>query len=365
MTLLLAGLVLAVPTSTAFAQDAAESTSFAEAFFISYSTDASGEQGVEWLGSLVIWTLMATSIASLGLIGQLAFAFKREKLVPEPVVSRATDYLQTGRFREALTMLSEPGSESDFATVLKASLERASGGHEAMQAGLEQAATEVMASRVRRVEILNVIGQVSPMLGLFGTVYGMILAFQSIVTSGGNADPVLLAGGIGTALVTTFWGLVVAIPALAGYAVLRGRLDATLAEAFGEAETLVERFRPRASRDKDRERSSSSSSSSSSRDKEKDKDRSSSSSSSRDKDRERSSSSSSRDKDRERSSSSSSRDKDKEKDKERSSSSSSRSSRDKERSSRSRQDEESSSPRKSAPEPGASEVDDDGEDDDS
>ncbi len=334
MTLLLAGLVLAVPTSTAFAQDAAESTSFAEAFFISYSTDASGEQGVEWLGSLVIWTLMATSIASLGLIGQLAFAFKREKLVPEPVVSRATDYLQTGRFREALTMLSEPGSESDFATVLKASLERASGGHEAMQAGLEQAATEVMASRVRRVEILNVIGQVSPMLGLFGTVYGMILAFQSIVTSGGNADPVLLAGGIGTALVTTFWGLVVAIPALAGYAVLRGRLDATLAEAFGEAETLVERFRPRASRDKDRERSSSSSSSS-------------------------------RDKDKERSSSSSSRDKDKEKDKERSSSSSSRSSRDKERSSRSRQDEESSSRRKSAPEPGASEVDDDGEDDDS
>ena len=89
------------------------------------------------------------------------------------------------------------------------------------------------------------------MLGLFGTVYGMILAFQSIVTSGGNADPVLLAGGIGTALVTTFWGLVVAIPALAGYAVLRGRLDATLAEALSEAETLVEKFRPKQSgRDK-------------------------------------------------------------------------------------------------------------------
>jgi biopolymer transport protein ExbB len=274
-TLLIAGLAIGVPTTGAFAQEAGDSTSFAEAFFISYSTDASGEQGVEWLGSLVIWTLMATSIASLGLIGQLAFAFKREKLVPEPVVSRATDYLQTGRFREALTMLSEPGSESDFATVLKASLERAPGGHEAMLAGLEQAATEVMASRVRRVEILNVIGQVSPMLGLFGTVYGMILAFQSIVSSGGNADPVLLAGGIGTALVTTFWGLIVAIPALSGYAVLRGRLDATLAEAFGEAETLVERFRPRASRDKDR--SSGSSSKSGSRD----KDASSSSGSSR------------------------------------------------------------------------------------
>ena len=113
-----------------------------------------------------------------------------------------------------------------------------------MEGGLEQAATEVIARRVRRVEILNVIGQVSPMIGLFGTVYGMILAFQSIVASGGNADPVLLAGGIGTALVTTFWGLIVAIPALAGYAALRGRLDASLAEAISEAETLLEKFRP-------------------------------------------------------------------------------------------------------------------------
>ncbi len=239
------------------AQETAESTSFAEAFFVSHATDAAGETSIEWLGSLVIWILMATSIASLGLIGQLAFAFKREKLVPGPVVARATDYLQTGRFREALTMLSEPASASDFSTVLKSALERAPGGHEAMLAGLEQAATEVMATRVRRVEILNVIGQVSPMLGLFGTVYGMILAFQSIVSSGGNADPVLLAGGIGTALVTTFWGLVVAIPALAGYAVLRGRLDATLAEAIGESENLVERFRPKPAREKTRTSSSS------------------------------------------------------------------------------------------------------------
>ncbi|MEE2972810.1 MAG: MotA/TolQ/ExbB proton channel family protein, partial [Planctomycetota bacterium] len=232
-------LVVGGLAGSAMAQEA-ESTSFAEAFFISYGTDASGAKSIEWLGSLVIWTLMATSVASIGLIGQLVFAFKVEKIAPPAVVKRATDYLAKGRFREALTMLGEPGSESDFSTMLKAALERAPGGHVAMEAGLEVAATEVMAARVRRVEILNVIGQVSPMLGLFGTVYGMILAFQSIVATGGNADPVLLAGGIGTALVTTFWGLIVAIPALSGYAVLRGRLDATLAEAVSEAETLVE-----------------------------------------------------------------------------------------------------------------------------
>ena len=104
-------------------------------------------------------------------------------------------------------------------------------------------ASEMVSARSRQVEILNVIGQVSPMLGLFGTVYGMILAFQSIVTSGGNADPVLLAGGIGTALVTTFWGLVVAIPALSGYATVRGRLDAAQAEAINEAANIIDSFR--------------------------------------------------------------------------------------------------------------------------
>ena len=248
-------------TGSALGQEQ-ESTSFAEAFFISHSTDASGTRSIEWLGSLVIWTLMATSVASLGLIGQLAFAFQLKRLVPPSVVSRANEYLGNGRFRAALTMLSEPASESDFATMTKAALERAPGGHTAMEAGLEVAATEVMARRVRRVEILNVIGQVSPMLGLFGTVYGMILAFQSIVSTGGNADPVLLAGGIGTALVTTFWGLVVAIPALAGYAVLRGRLDAALAEALSEAENLVERFRPKTGTEKSGSKRRSSSSSS-------------------------------------------------------------------------------------------------------
>ncbi len=234
---------LATPTAIA-ADDATSATSFAEAFFISHSVDAFGTRRVEWLGSLVIWLLMATSIVSLAMIGQLALINRHANFAPPTLIDQASRYLEAGRYRETLTLLAQPASRSDFAEVLGAALRRADGGHEAMTAGLEQASTEIVARRVRRVEILNVIGQVSPMLGLFGTVYGMILAFQSIVASGGNADPVLLAGGIGTALVTTFWGLVVAIPALAGYAVLRGRLDSALSEAIGEAEILVEHFRP-------------------------------------------------------------------------------------------------------------------------
>ena len=95
----------------------------------------------------------------------------------------------------------------------------------------------------RSIEPLNVLGQVAPMIGLFGTVYGMIVAFQSIVASGGSADPVALAGGIGTALVTTFWGLLVAIPALAAYAFIRNRVDAISSEAESTAIELLQRFK--------------------------------------------------------------------------------------------------------------------------
>ncbi len=237
---LIPGLLVLFASSTAMAQDG-QGSSFAEAFFISHGVDADGGRHIELLGSLVIWILLVGSVVSIGLIGQLTSANRRDRIMPEPLANKAAGFLKDGRFRETLTLLKD--DESDFAKILHSALSRASGGFSAMQRGLEMAAGGVVAARGRRGEILIVFGQVSPMLGLFGTVYGMILAFQSIVTSGGNADPVLLAGGIGTALVTTFWGLVVAIPALSGYATVRGRLDAAQAEAINQASTIIEEFR--------------------------------------------------------------------------------------------------------------------------
>ena len=95
------------------------------------------------------------------------------------------------------------------------------------------------------------LGQVSPMIGLFGTVYGMILAFQAIVATGGTADPGLLAGGISTALTTTFWGLAVAIPTLAAYGIIRNQVDELTTEATLTARELLNHFRPKSSSKKD------------------------------------------------------------------------------------------------------------------
>ena len=82
------------------------------------------------------------------------------------------------------------------------------------------------------------------MIGLFGTVYGMIAAFASLVEAGGRPNPADLAGGISTALVTTFWGLIVGIPAVAGGAIIKNKIDGLMLETMVQAEALIRQFQP-------------------------------------------------------------------------------------------------------------------------
>lgn len=249
LLLLLPVMVLAV-TAPAWAQDIspvnAESTvekSFASHFFIATKTDPDRGSHVEVLGSLIIWFLLVLSVASISLIGTLAVSNQRKTIVPAAIVEEARRLLAAGEYRAAMDLTAR--DPSDFSRILRAALGDARHGFAAVIRSLEQTADELATGRMRRVEYLNVLGQVSPMIGLFGTVYGMILAFQAIVAAGGNADPVLLAGGIGTALTTTFWGLIVAIPALAGYGIIRNTIDELSTEAIVTAEDLLKQFRPR------------------------------------------------------------------------------------------------------------------------
>ena len=87
------------------------------------------------------------------------------------------------------------------------------------------------------------IGNVSPMVGLFGTVFGMIKLFNTIVTAGGQPQPAQLADGISIALVTTLWGLFIAIPALAIHGVFRNRIETLASDAVTEAENIMPEIR--------------------------------------------------------------------------------------------------------------------------
>ncbi|MHC4665918.1 MAG: MotA/TolQ/ExbB proton channel family protein, partial [Planctomycetota bacterium] len=103
---------------------------------------------------------------------------------------------------------------------------------------LEEQASQL----VRKIEWVNLIGNVSPMVGLFGTVFGMIKLFNAIVMAGGQPRPAQLAEGISVALVTTFWGLLIAIPALAIYGVFRNRIETLMSAATVEAERILPRI---------------------------------------------------------------------------------------------------------------------------
>ena len=236
------GLTLGVLTGSAEASEGAapSSRSFADAFFVSTRAMPDGQRSVEWLGTGIIWLLIAASAASLGATLYFVWSTQSSTLIPRQSLGPISRFMAAGGYRKAIRVAAE--DHSFFGTVLHTTLLTAPKGHAAMVMAMEDAADEETAKRLRKVDFLNVVGQLAPMAGLFGTVYGMILAFQSIVSAGGNADPVLLAGGIGTALVTTFWGLVVAIPALMGYAVIRNRILNASEEVIAEVTKLIRPF---------------------------------------------------------------------------------------------------------------------------
>ncbi|MEM6458996.1 MAG: MotA/TolQ/ExbB proton channel family protein [Planctomycetota bacterium] len=202
----------------------------------------------------IIWLLIACSFVSLGLTLVFVTRYRRPNLVPETTRKRLEGLLAGKKYREAIAEAND--DPSYLGRVTSAALNEAGNGYGAMERALEEAGDAEASRILRPIEVLNVLGNIAPMMGLFGTVYGMIVAFQRLVDAGGSPDPVDLAAGISTALVTTFWGLVVAIPALAAYAVVRNKIDMITADGLLVAEQIIKPFRP------SRKKKSSSSSSS-------------------------------------------------------------------------------------------------------
>ena len=104
-----------------------------------------------------------------------------------------------------------------------------------MDRAVEDTLAEQAARLFRKIEYLSVIGNIAPMVGLLGTVTGMIFAFQQVAATQGAAGAADLAEGIYQALVTTVCGLLVAIPSLGAFAIIRNRVDGLIAEAAHEA----------------------------------------------------------------------------------------------------------------------------------
>ncbi len=194
------------------------------------------------LGTAIIWLLVLMSMATMGFVIMLLITYRRSAVVPDEVSMELEAMLQEKRYREAIEFSSN--DPSYLGKLVASGLSEASNGYGAMERSIEETADAETTRALRPVEYLNVIGNIAPMMGLFGTVYGMIRAFERLTRATGRVDPNELAAGISTALVTTFWGLIVAMPALLFYALIRNKIDAMTADGLIMAEELIRPFKP-------------------------------------------------------------------------------------------------------------------------
>ncbi len=224
--------VVMLPAAPVWAQGEPQTTSVARMFL--FPNDL--------LGVLITWMLVLMSALSIGYMLSLMLRYRRSSLLPETTRKKVSDLLRGKRFREAVDFARK--DPSYLGKIISAALNEAGHGYGAMERAIEEAADAQTTRAIRPIEYLNVLGNIAPMIGLFGTVYGMIRAFDQLQVSGGKPDPAQLAGGISTAMITTFWGLIVAIPALASYALIRNKIDALTSEGMLIAEEVIAPFKP-------------------------------------------------------------------------------------------------------------------------
>ena len=189
------------------------------------------------VGVAIIMLLLALSLTAAYLVFEHLMTIRRNELMPDGLSEQVRELLIAGRLGEAdQTCRQQP---SFLAFVLLNGLSEAEGGWSAVEKAMEDAAAEQSARLFRKIEYLSVIGNLAPMVGLLGTVTGMIFAFQQVASTQGAAGAADLAEGIYQALVTTVGGLIVAIPSLGAFAVFRNRLDQLVAEAAYLAQHAV------------------------------------------------------------------------------------------------------------------------------
>ena len=198
--------------------------------------------GGDVFGMIITWGLILMSFVAMALIIKFLMDNSATQIMPVDSVVAYEQLLQEKRFREAIERAQT--DDSAFGQIIGAALSEAGNGYGAMARAVEEETDRIGSKRARAVEWLNVIGAIGPMIGLFGTVYGMIAAFAALVEAGGRPDPADLAGGISTALVTTFWGLIVGIPAVAGGAIIKNKIDGLMLETMVQAEALIRQFQP-------------------------------------------------------------------------------------------------------------------------
>ncbi|MEM7784033.1 MAG: MotA/TolQ/ExbB proton channel family protein [Planctomycetota bacterium] len=198
--------------------------------------------GGNLLGILIVLSILGLSVVAVYFIIEHFLTITRGRIMPDAVLSELEALIIHGEIKRAIEICHQKQNYSLSTEVILAGLERYRGsefGYAEYRSAVEEAGEDQTGKLYRRTEVLNVIGAIAPMLGLTGTVLGMIEAFTTIASLEGMARPQELAGGIGQALITTLLGLLVAIPAMVAFSYFRNKIDSLVAEAGKRIEQVM------------------------------------------------------------------------------------------------------------------------------
>jgi biopolymer transport protein ExbB len=227
--------VLAIGPALARAQEAGAEATHVDTSesFLHWMRRASGPIGL---------VIAAMSFYLIALVVWMFFQYRRSVAVPGDLVRDVGEMLGQRRYSEAYQRLLVDGSF--LARVLAAGVRKLPSGQSSALRAMEMANDDATMEMEHRTTYLATVGTLGPMIGLVGTVYGMILSFRVIATAGSSPQASQLAAGISTALFATLEGIAVSIPAIYFYALFRNRIARLSLEVALTAESLLEQFAP-------------------------------------------------------------------------------------------------------------------------
>lgn len=183
-----------------------------------------------------IWPLIFASVIALAIIGERFWALRSEAVAPRELLPTVQKWLaQGGVTKETIARLEQ---HSPLGEVFASALRNVDSSREVMKEAIEESARATIHKLERYITTLGTIATVSPLLGLLGTVIGMVELFGAFTTTG--HDVAQFARGISVALYNTAMGIIVAVPSMIFYNFFRGRIDGLVVEMEQQAIKLVE-----------------------------------------------------------------------------------------------------------------------------
>jgi len=173
-------------------------------------------------GGPLMWPIILCSIAAAAIVLERLWTLQDRRVLPRELTPKVWQLIESNQINDKVIQALE--QNSPLGRVLAAGLANRHRSREIMMERLEDTGRHVIHELERFLNTLGTIAAVSPLLGLLGTVVGIIRAFNAI-TAGGMGDPRALSGGIGEALIATAAGLTVAIPSLLAHRALRSKVD--------------------------------------------------------------------------------------------------------------------------------------------